>query len=774
MKISDEHIDESNFERIVLAICRQVFDHKEFEENYLVDGIEHDGIYVGEFDVNIVEITVSKKEGKAQSDLSKLKKRIEGLQRIYAGKKNIRGWFITRYPLSPEQRKRLQEYPKNIIVHQDYHEFVGRLVDSKKYLSARSNYQFGSALNLFTEGHQFEQDLFVELPLRELLQKDRKISLGQLIRECLKGTARRVLLTGDFGSGKSMHLRELFVALSKNHINGREDRFPIAINLRDCSQLESPDEAIRRHADRIGTPEIAEDLIRAWRAGFATVLLDGFDELVPRQTERPNRKINRRYQDIRKQALLIVRRFVSETPANCLLVITGRSHYFDSHDEMMEGIGEANDWRHFVLDDLASSDETTRFLAKYGSAFQPPEWLPRKPLLLGYLAVLSQNDDLMDIGGLSAARGWSFLLEKFCRREIDQIKDLPFLLQDLFDIYGFLATVSRKRGDGTGPISVNDVIEAYKSIFNDDPEGVDLGQLLRLPGLVGSNEIRVDQIGHRTSRGSKKFISKDLVDVCSANFLMDYFDSYDAFRLRVYDGITAPISSIGAEHFGNEVNSGKVTSSAAEQIATKFPNSFALVDLFQSHAYLSLKYTGRPIALSNLEITKLDMEDLAADLSSFTFVDCYFGQMNLISISNQDFLPKFSGCLVENVLYDQDYNIFVDATSFSEIGEKTRRAFTALDQVQKFASDRERIFFDLLRKLYHQSGAGRLEKALYSGNAPYEHQIVSEMLVNLTKQGLVHVIKTGGAPLWKPIPGRSGEVLAYLNSPNREYYESRS
>jgi hypothetical protein len=80
MRVADVAIDEKNFERLALRVCDQVFQYEKKRTNFLVEGIEHDAEYNAEFDIHVVEITVSKKEIKPRMISKKLKRGCNSLR----------------------------------------------------------------------------------------------------------------------------------------------------------------------------------------------------------------------------------------------------------------------------------------------------------------------------------------------------------------------------------------------------------------------------------------------------------------------------------------------------------------------------------------------------------------------------------------------------------------------------------------------------------------------------------------------------------------------
>jgi len=764
-------LDEKNFERQVIRICDQVFaPFTKKETSYLVGGIEHDAYYETDLIVHVVEATVSNRKAKASDDLNKLERRINQLNRELRGKKVVRGWFITKHSLPAEQRALLRNYPSTI-QHEDFQTFLARIIDSSTYLSARSNYRFGSAVDLFNGSQKFDRELFVETSLRRrgTGKRRRPIKLNILKSWLDSGQVSRVLIEGDFGSGKSMHMRELFLHMAKRHTSGQEEAFPIALNLRDFANLETPDEALRRHADRIGVRNIGDALIRAWRAGYVSLLIDGYDEMVPRLSLRKGE----RYFDIRRQALLVVRRFISESPDTTKIVLAGRTHFFSNFEEAVACLGIADNWEHLSLEDLATEDELQSFLQKYSARFSPPNWVPRRPLLLGYLAVLDAKKNLGEISSLNAAEGWKLLLEKFCQREVDQLDMLPLVKEDLIEIYGDLATIARKRSAGIGPITTNDLADSYRNLFGDEPEGVALGQLMRLPGLVHAEAERFESVQRQSGVrkiDTKNFISKEFVDVCSATYLSRLSNDYADYRLTTFIGLKNSLGDTGVEALGTLIANQDSASRLLAYVNSKARDNHAQIDIIQGLIFFGVSYRGQYIVISNCDISSLRLEKIRSDYSRIEFNNCYFEEIRLDFIDDPSRLPNFASCACERMLCVGDQGITLPTFADCHVEIVENRESDLVDHSMTLTNYEERVVYDLLRKIYDQTGSGRVEKALLSGNPPHKHADVLGILRNLEKENVV--VRAPGVSndtIWKGIPGQAARVREFLDNPHPKF-----
>ena len=66
--------------------------------------------------------------------------------------------------------------------------------------------------------------------------------------------------------------------MKKRHLNAELSTFPVFVNLRDHYGQTDPAEILHRHARNVGFDKPSH-LVRAWRAGFVHLSMDGFDEI---------------------------------------------------------------------------------------------------------------------------------------------------------------------------------------------------------------------------------------------------------------------------------------------------------------------------------------------------------------------------------------------------------------------------------------------------------------------------------------------------------------
>ena len=79
-------------------------------------------------------------------------------------------------------------------------------------------------------------------------------------------------------------------------------------------------------------------MVRAWRAGYVVLMLDGFDEIASVGWSGSTQKLK----EIRSNSMRLVREFIRNTPDGPGVIVSGRSHFFNNGQEM----ASANSNRH--------------------------------------------------------------------------------------------------------------------------------------------------------------------------------------------------------------------------------------------------------------------------------------------------------------------------------------------------------------------------------------------------------------------------------------------
>lgn len=764
--------DEKSFESEVIGLARHIFAPVHEERiNTMIADREHDAIFIGTFLVNAIETTVSKSAEKAAHDLRKLDAIIRTLDQEFRGKKTVRGWFITKDPLTNYQKEILNRHSTRI-QHNSYRDFLALLIDTHGYLRARETYPFGSVQDPNTGSWHLENDFFVPSSLMRLGQRRNKpIDVDQLSRWIIDGHKTRILLEGDFGQGKSMHLKKLFEKLAQLHTRNKHPRFPVLLNVRDFAGLESPDEAFRRHAKRIGMSALGDNLIAAWKSDRMVLMLDGYDEVVPRRSTRNDQ----RARNIRHQALQLIRVFIKETPPKTPLTLAGRLHYFASEKEMADSLGVDEKWERLQLMDF-NQQQLDAFLKALGSNAVIPSWVPMRPLLISYLCNGPLSGELSTCSSLSPSAGWGYLLDRICVREVEQIRDLPLFADELKKLIGGLAVTARKRPAKVGPVTLRDARAVYNQQFQDEAQGESLAEIMRMPGLISSTAPALDEAGPAWGEptedglGSKQFISEDLVDVASADLLIKLAEERDYDGFRLFKGVMKKLGPAGVEAISRYISekcyADTHMSELLQQINQRGSNIFAQLDIIEGMCQAGLSYKGKFIFIDKLNIDHWVLSETASRLGKISLRDCYITSLLVQPAINpsQSFIlqecciEKLSAYCASSTLDNILLNCLVQEEANDELACNHYFDLSLSPVVQ--------LLCTILRKIYVQSVGGRIERALKSGVPNGSTETIDYILNELRRNGFLSRQRVDGEWRYHPVSDHQGVVRRFLENPD--------
>ncbi len=124
-------------------------------------------------------------------------------------------------------------------------QFEKRFFDFERYSQARTRARFGSAVNPIT-GKE-DNSKYVKVSY-EIEGGKRQVGISEIAEWLQNG--RRIILLGEFGSGKSRCIRELFHSLADS--SQKNTTYPVAIDLRDSWGLRRQNEILRRHLEDLG------------------------------------------------------------------------------------------------------------------------------------------------------------------------------------------------------------------------------------------------------------------------------------------------------------------------------------------------------------------------------------------------------------------------------------------------------------------------------------------------------------------------------------------
>ena len=268
-------LNDTVFENAVNETARHLWPQAAYSGSTTYEGRERDGVFVTDEMVHLIESTTSRRKEKAEQDTKKLARLAKNMQSQYP-MKGVKGYFITRDEPTADQRDTIRRFGDGVVVSLSYSQFRRQMIDAQSYLDCRINYPFGS---------MFDRDTESRTEAADLISPQFTTEQGDILRvsDVLQGLSlgHAFVLVGDYGAGKSTALREVFVALrSKYFSENQTGRFPVHLNLRDHHGQTNPAEALERHARNVGFQSPAH-LVRAWRAGYLTLILDGLMNSLP-------------------------------------------------------------------------------------------------------------------------------------------------------------------------------------------------------------------------------------------------------------------------------------------------------------------------------------------------------------------------------------------------------------------------------------------------------------------------------------------------------------
>lgn len=712
----------------------------------IFDGREHDGVFETEECIHLIEATTSRRKDKAVEDVRKLTTLASKLQKR-SPSKAVKCWFVTRDDPTADQRAVADKHTP-LAAALSFSQFQSKLIDAKSYLAARDNYPFGSVRDPGT-GDPSPKVKYIPLDLLDLRSRI-SMSVDQVLAALTD--AQRLVLLGDYGIGKSMTLRHLFQELRKRHLRGDTPSFPVYLNLRDHFGQTDPAEILERHARIIGFPQPLH-LVRVWRAGYVILFLDGFDEI----TTIGIQGLWKRLQENRFRAMEPVRQFVRQHPFNAGLALAGREHFFDTEGERHKGLGLRPGTIELSVAEF--TDEQIRtYLEKTGLTGSIPDWLPSRPLLVGYLAakglLQSQGNEEGISGAPDPATGWDRLLEAVAEREaqIEAGIDGPTVRR----ILERLATKARSNEGGLGPLSADDIVSAFRDVCGYSPDDRGMVLLQRLPGLG------ID----RAEEETRAFIDEDFADACRAGDVAEFiarpYESISQFQIAECPLMTLGVSVAAKRSEG--------TSPKQLNAALRLANEALALVLASDLCRVAMERgvdVEEQIYIRGVLIPELECGESSGNCARLCFQDCFFTRVGIDLDVKPDALPRFQRCYIGELdgrlsLTDLPAGVFDDECVIEEF---TAHGETTSEIMALSLPLGVRVLLTVLKKLYQRRGSGRKEGALFRGLDHRSKRLVGSVLRIVERQNLAVPYRRRDGVIWLPERAATKRVGRILASP---------
>ena len=735
------------FEDEVRRIARLLWPAAQYDGAAMREGRERDGLFESDEWVHIVECTVSRSKQKAVDDFAKLQGLIRRTEAKYP-QKFVKGWFVTLHEPTADQRAVFAK-SRNRVVPLSFDQFRSKLVDGRTYLSLRGEYPFGSVRDPETGAAEANVEY---VPMDILDRAGGRHTIESLAEGLLAG--RRFVLLGDYGAGKSSTVRELFFRLASAFCSGTSPVFPVVLNLRDHHGQTDPVETLERHARRVGL-SAPESLVRGWRAGFALILLDGFDEIATAGWAGKTKRLR----DLRYRSMELIRGFLREGPQPIGFLVSGRAHFFDSPRELKSALGLTDNFAYLDLSEF-SEEQVRTYLSKIGWQEPIPDWVPSRPLLLGYLASRGLLQQTLEVdAGSGPAVGWDSLLDKISAREAEIEAGID--AGTVRRLIEYLATLARGSTDGLGPLTPDQITGAFSTICGYAPDERGVVLLQRLPGLGG----------HSSEDGARVFIDQDFAEVARGgavfNFIEDPFSQQldPELWLNTLWPLGAEVAAYRCHKAG--YGTGKIVS-AMKHAKEQFRYDTLCADVFLVLLHSGASWDAANLFINEVLVPHLLLEHSDQALESVQFQNSVIGLLETSSRLPSSGIPRFLRChfgLIEGFSGERDLppEAFTEVTvdSFENVAQTT-------DAILSLSlSLGTRVLLTILRKLYARRGSGRRESSLYRGLDARAQQLVPEVLRLLRREGFIVKSRQGEETIW--LPSKSSEarrrVLSVIAAP---------
>ena len=613
-------------------------------------------------------------------------------------------------------------------------EFSKMAFDFQAYATIRNRLAFGSAINPTTG----DPDNNGYIPVDYIDDNGRKKYLAKDIAEKLS-KGEKIILLGEYGTGKSRCTKETFSEIVKNVSSG--GKFSISINLREHWGAATSVEIVAGHLKRIGLSGATDRTMQLLASGHVILILDGFDE-VGSQTFGANQS---RKASIRKDALQGVRELIRSCPAGVL--VTGRPHYFNSNKEMYESLGISTKQHQNLVLTCATEFDITQaqaYLSSIGITTTAPKWLPRKPLIFLVLAEIEKIEvEKILSSNLGEVGFWGQFVDTVCEREAKIHTSID--PASVRDVLANLARRTRSSDRELGRLTPKDINQAYEDATGDAPD--ESGQLM-LSRLCTLGRIEPES-------PDRQFVDSYIAQLLFAENLANDISARDFEVLN--ETWRQALKEIGIYFLAQWIDIYHLRPDAILMIEREASpkNTQALAELVAAISLIE----GDTLDLNNIHIQDTEVSILSLgniEMKGIKFTESMFGKVSFESCKISD----TSNFKIEK----SDINIATGLTSQNGL---PNWIFDTKIQLPQSASNAARIkssnlppsqklLLSIIQKIFFQRGGGRKESSLYKGGfgQQFDRNIIDKILSILVNDGYVD---------------KSKDTSGFIYNPKREY-----
>ncbi|WP_338830754.1 NACHT domain-containing protein [Bradyrhizobium sp. 27S5] len=675
----------ASFEDKVRAVASAIWNGDCKSQN--IGGVALDGVMILSRDAQIfIEITEERELDKVRRDVNKL----QTARNAYLAEHQSfpRCFCVVKGSITRSMQEAGEAINISVL---SFDQFANIFFNFEKYSHARLTAAFSSAINPLT-GAKDEREY---VPVSYLLDgSSKELSLAD-ITEMLRG-GKKVVLLGEYGTGKSRCSRELFTSLAKTA--AATNLYPMALDLRDFWGLRRASELITRHLSELGLDNSLQNAaVRALNVDRLVLLLDGFDELGSQAWSNDSEKLR----GIRAKSLEGVRELFSRSTKGAL--ISGREHYFNNNEEMFQALGLSPASTAVVRCKNEFTEEEMRvFFKRYvNEDLVMPEWLPRRPLVCQTIADMEEDElDQMFGVGQDELSFFDHFIKVLCQR--DARISASFDAVTIESVLMRLARLTRTRPSNVGPITMGDVQGAFESVVGQMPVEEASLMLQRLPALG-----RV-----KSESDDRQFIDSYILDGLRAK------DSGALFKMvdRALAGLFAttfvnPLDVLGQRLLERDISAYPKNALEIAKRASADKNKVLSCDIVAGF----LRGSSARVDFEGLSIT--DGNFLQLDLSkssptNLAISDTVFGTLSLPASPPVNTTIKH--CIAERLV-----GVSSPTALPAWITDLEADKFDSTESISRIRQiglqPQHEILATIIRKTFFQKGSGRKEEALLRG-----------------------------------------------------------
>ncbi len=677
-----------------------------------IDGVKFDAVIrVSSDEMVAIEITKEDNLGKLRGDVNKL----SGLRFANFNRQVFtRCYFVTEHETSSLKAFGASQHV-NVLSAE---EFAEMFLGTRDYNFQRPLKDFGSSVDPVTG----LPDTAKYTPIRYVREHDASRMTSSDVATLIS-SGRKIVLLGEFGSGKSRCIREVFEQLKPHS----QISPTLAINLRENWGLPTFDLIIRNHFGALGLSAFADDMVKLVGQGRVKLLLDGFDEIGSQSWTGEAARLK----EIRRKSLVGVRDLISKC-RNAGLLIAGREHYFSSGEEMAECLGLDSEFDIFKCPDEFTDSEMLDYITNNTELPSAPEWMPKKPLICQLFTKLDKVDfDRITTGKHGEVEFFDNFLDALAKREqrIHGSIDPAILKGVLLN----LAVRTRAKND-LEELSPAEINEAFYEVSGHTPLDESAVMLQRLPylGRVGSgnpNRTFIDEYAKSGLRGIA------LIDAIYKNdkslLTARWHKSIGDFGARVVSSKVSHWNDVRkfgrlcASHGNHQVLCDIV---CGEMELHKDDYNFGGISVENSFVS-TWDFSGKRIKglqVDNCIVGAIELEDSEFD-------GCSFKASEFVKVSG----VASKGAMPSAFADSCEYITFTDVDVSSRISSLP-------------ISSQHKTLLMIVQKLFFQRGKARKEEALLRGSSVFWDNSAASLAIRyMLRNGII-----------REAPGKSGKLYA--------------